>query len=83
MRSARYVARRIAFGRVTRVVAVFAGIVTTFGDASVAVVDHVTFVSRDYHRFVFGSEGPDQRVHVVLHPPRQVIKAKVSRLSMR
>ena len=53
MGSARYVARRIAFGRVTRVVIVFAGIVASFGDASIAVVDHVTFVYRDHHRFVF------------------------------
>ena len=72
MGSARYVARRITFGSVTLVVVVFAGIVAAFGDASIAVVDHGTSVCHDHHRFVLGSEGPDQRVHVVLHPPRQV-----------
>ena len=64
MRSAGYVTRRIAFGRVTRVVVVFAGIVAAFGDASIAIVDHVTFVCCDYHRFVFGSEGPDQLIRL-------------------
>ena len=37
MGSARYVARYIALGRVTRVVVIFAGTVAAFGDASIAV----------------------------------------------
>ena len=48
------------------------GVASTFAGPDIAVVNHVTFVCRDYHRVVLRSEGPDQRIHVVLHPPRPV-----------
>ena len=73
MRSAGYVVRGIAFGRVTRIVAVLAGIVATFSDASVAVINHVAFVCGDHHRVIVRGKGSDQHVHVVLHPPRQFV----------
>ena len=73
MGSARYVTCCVALGRITRNIFVFAGTVAAFGDASVAVVNHVTFVCDDHHRVILRSEGPDQRVHIVLYPPRQVV----------
>ena len=49
-----------------------AGITITVASTTITVVDHVAFVRRDHHRVVFGSKGPDQRIHVVFHPSRQV-----------
>ena len=51
---------------------VFIGIVAAIGDAPVAVVNHVAFVCDDHHCVILRSEGPDQRVHIVLNPMRQV-----------
>nr|XP_020146849.1 glycine-rich protein 1-like [Aegilops tauschii subsp. strangulata] len=70
MGSTRYVTRYIALGRVTRVV--FAGNIAAFGDASIAVINHVAFVCGDHHHIVVRGKGSDQRVHLVLHPPRQI-----------
>ena len=65
MGSTRNITRYITRGRVTRVVA-------AVGDAPIAVVNHVAFVCDNHHRVIFRSEGPDQRVHIVLNPTRHV-----------
>src|SRR4051812_17279936 len=70
--STRYVTRYIALGRVTHVVVIFAGTVAAFGDASVTVVNRAAFVCGDHHRVVVRGEGSDQRVHIFLHPLRQI-----------
>ena len=72
MGSARNVARYITRGRVTRVVIIFVGIAAAVGDAPITVIDHVTFICDDHHRVILKGEGPDQRVHVVFNPTRQV-----------
>ena len=71
MGSAGYVARRVSqviFRRTTGVTV--ADITSTFVGAGIAVVNHVTFVRRNYYPVVVRSEGPDQRIHVVLNPSR-------------
>ena len=75
MESAGYVTRRapqVIFRRAAGVVVAITGVASTFAGPDIAVVNHVTFVCRDYHRVIFRGEGPDQRIHVVLHPPCQV-----------
>ena len=61
-----------ALSRRPALTALLLGIVAATGNAPDAVINHVAFAYGDHHRVIFGSEGPDQRVHIVLHPPRQV-----------
>lgn len=75
MGSAGYVARRVPqviFSRTAGVVVAVTGVASTFAGPYIAVINHATFVCRDYHRVVLRSEGPDQHIHVVLHPLCQV-----------
>ena len=71
--SVRHVARRvprIALRRVAGIAATIAGITITSTSAAITIVDHVAFIRRDHHPIVIGSEGPDQRVHIVFHSSR-------------
>lgn len=75
MGSTGYVTRRVPhviFGRITGVAVAIVGVASTFTGADVAVVNHVAFVRRNYYPVVISSEGPDQRIHVVFNPSRQV-----------
>ena len=68
-----HIARRVpwdAFGHVAGIIVTIADIIITFDGAAITVVDHVARVRRNHHPIVIGSEGPDQRVHIVFQPSR-------------
>ena len=75
MGSVRHIAHRIlrvASRCIAGVALPVTGIANTIAGATTIIIDHVAFVRRDYHPVVVGSAGPNKRIHVILHPLRQV-----------
>ena len=63
----------VALRRAAGVAVIVASLTITFTSATVTIVNHIAFIRRDHHRVVLGSEGPDQSIHIIVHPARQVI----------
>ena len=75
MGSVRHIAHRVP--RVTSIciagaAVAITGIAITITGTAVTIIDHVAFVRCDYHPVVIRSKGPNKRIHVILHPPRQI-----------
>ena len=69
MRSVGHITRRVFWGA-PKGVAGITGIVTT--TASARLVHNTAFISGYDHAVIISREGPDEGIHVVLHPLRQV-----------